>query len=253
MIKTLPCFCALALVFAVSANSKADDLSCYELRTYHASEGKLEELNNRFKNHTMSLFEKHGMTNVFYLVPLENMDNTLVYLLAYPDKAAREASWKAFLSDPEWIAAKEASEVNGKLVKKVESLFLERTDFSPTLPLESAETPRLFEMRRYTTAPDKLAALDARFRDFTVRLFEKHGMKNLPYFHLASGQEGSENTLLYFLAHDSIDAKNASFKAFGSDPEWQTARDDSEKQGKLLVEKGVASTLLIPTAYSPVQ
>ncbi len=233
--------------------ASAADLTCFELRTYHAAEGKLEALQTRFRDHTVALFEKHGMTNLIYWVPQANESNTLVYLLAYPDKAARETSWKAFQADPVWVAAKEASEADGKLITKVESLFLSRTDYSPALPIKAGKAPRLFEMRRYTTLPGKLEALDTRFRDHTVALFAKHGMENLLYFHLDEGQEGSENTLLYFLAHESAESQTASFNAFREDPAWIAARDASEKDGKLLIEKGVASTLLKATDFSPVK
>ena len=230
-----------------------DDLRCFELRTYHAAEGKLEALQARFRDHTCALFEKHGMTNVAYWVPKENQGQTLVYLLAYPDRAARETSWKAFLADPAWQAAKAESEKGGKLVAKAESLFLHLTDYSPKPPLPAGNGARLFEMRVYTTQPGKLAALDARFREHTVGLFAKHGMTNLPYFHLDEGQPGAENTLLYFLAHGSPEAQAASFQAFRSDPAWIAARAASEKDGKLLLENGVASTLLEATDYSPLK
>ena len=248
-----PLLAALTLFLAGLSLSPAAaaDLTCFELRTYHASEGKLDALNARFRDHTMALFEKHGMSNVGYWVPQENTGQTLVYLLAYPDRAAREVSWKAFLADPVWLAAKAESEKDGKLVAKVESLFLNLTDYSPKLPITSVKAPRLFEMRVYTTLPGKLAALDTRFRDHTVALFAKHGMTNLPYFHLDEGQPGAGTTLLYFLAHDSLEAQKASFDAFRGDPDWIAARDASEKDGKLLIEKGVVSTLLDATDYSP--
>jgi hypothetical protein len=232
-------------------HSHAAEPSCFELRTYHAADGKLDALNARFRNHTLALFEKHGITNLGYWVPQQNEGQVLIYLLAYPDKAAREASWKAFLADPVWQAAKAESEKEGKLVAKVESRFLHLTDYSPRLPLPDSTAPRTFEMRVYTTQPGKLAALDARFRDHTMALFKKHGMANLLYFHLDEGQEGSDNTLLYFLAHTSAEAHAASFTAFRADPDWISARDASEKDGKLLVDQGVKSTLLNPTDYSP--
>jgi hypothetical protein len=108
-------------------------------------------------------------------------------------------------------------------------------------------------MRQYTTNEDKLDDLDARFRDHTIGLFTKHGVTNLPYFHLAEGQEAAGNTLLYFISAPSGDARDASFKAFSEDPAWQAARDASEKDGKLLIKKGVQSTFLKTTDYSPVK
>ena len=99
----------------------------FELRTYTTNDGKMADLHKRFREHTNQLFEKHGMTLVGYWTPTEGPDaeNTLVYVLAYPDREAREKSWKAFMADPEWQAAYKASHVNGPLVKKVESKFLD--------------------------------------------------------------------------------------------------------------------------------
>ena len=88
----------------------------------------------RFRNHTNALFVKHGMKIVGFWVPSDKDkggENTLVYLLAYPDRAAREKSWEEFRKDPAWIAARDASEANGKLVDKVDSLMLTATDYSP--------------------------------------------------------------------------------------------------------------------------
>ncbi len=243
----------LALLLFFLPAVQAAEPACFELRTYHAAEGKLEALESRFRDHTVSLFAKHGMTNVAYWVPKENGGQILVYLLAYPDRASRETSWKAFLADPDWQAAKAESEKDGKLVAKVESLFLHPADYSPELRIASGKAPRLFEMRVYTTNPGKLTALDARFREHTISLFAKHGMTNLPYFHLDEGQPGAETTLLCFLAHDSIEAQEASFEAFRADPAWIAARDASEKSGKILVDQGVVSTLLEATDYSPLK
>jgi hypothetical protein len=121
---------ALLFLLAPSAPSE-EKATCYEMRIYYAAEGKLEALHARFRNHTIALFEKHGMTNHQYWVPEDNAEGKLVYILSYPDREAREASWKAFLADPEWQAAKAASETEGKLVAKVESVFLKTTDYSP--------------------------------------------------------------------------------------------------------------------------
>lgn len=102
----------------------------YELRTYTTVEGRLDALNARFRDHTMKLFEKHGMKNVIYLTP-DDKPNTLVYLLGHKSKDAAKASFAAFRDDPAWKAAREASEKDGKIVEKVESVFLTPTDYSP--------------------------------------------------------------------------------------------------------------------------
>ncbi|MAS92148.1 MAG: NIPSNAP family protein [Verrucomicrobiales bacterium] len=243
----------LSIFFVSVSSAKSEDLQFFELRTYYTNPGKLEALHARFRDHTVGLFEKHGMANIAYWVPKENEKQVLIYLLGYPSKEAREQAWKDFRADPEWTEAKAASEEEGPLVAKVDSLFLEMTDYSPSLPFPESDKERVFEMRRYTTNEEKLDDLDARFRDHTVELFTKHGVTNLIYFHLVDGQKDSANTLLYFIAANSEEARNSSFKTFSQDPKWKSAREASEKDGKLLVKKGIASTFLIPTDYSPVK
>ena len=105
----------------------------FELRTYTAPDGKLGELHARFRNHTLRIFEKHGMTNVIYLSPMDApaADNQLVYLLSHKSRDAAKASWDAFRNDPEWKKVASESQVNGPITSKVESVFLTTTDYSP--------------------------------------------------------------------------------------------------------------------------
>jgi hypothetical protein len=118
---------------ALAAAAAKSDTRYFEMRTYHTPAGKLDALHARFRDHTTALFKKHGIDNIGYWVPAEGQKgagDTLVYILAYPSKAAGEASWKAFREDPEWIKAKDASEKDGKLVEKVDQLFMTPTDYS---------------------------------------------------------------------------------------------------------------------------
>ena len=110
----------------------AEGRRVFELRTYTAAPGKLEALQARFRDHTVALFEKHGMTNVGYWIPADppRSEDTLIYLLAHESREAAARSWEAFRSDPAWSAAREASEVDGRLAVKVESVLLDPTDFS---------------------------------------------------------------------------------------------------------------------------
>lgn len=245
---------ALMAAIAFAADEKKD-APIYELRVYYAPEGKLEALQSRFRDHTLKLFEKHGMTNVGYWVPIENPDRKLIYLLEYPSKEAREKAWAAFKEDPAWKKAHAESEKDGKLVAKVDSYLLQTTDYSPALKIESLGD-RVFELRTYTTTPNNLDDLDDRFRNHTMKLFEKHGMTNVIYFHLLPDQKNAEKTLIYFLAHKSQEAGLASFGAFRMDPVWLAARKASEeKAGGSLTEAegGVKSEYLTPTDYSPLK
>jgi len=127
---------ALALlVQATKAGAAQTSTAVYELRIYHTYEGKLEALLTRFRDHTMKIFEKHGMKNVAYWTPTDDpvKGRTLIYVIAHASREAAVANWKAFVEDPEWISVQSKSEANGKLVEKVDSTFMVPTDFSPAL------------------------------------------------------------------------------------------------------------------------
>jgi len=240
----------LSTVTSIAADP---DTRVFEMRTYYAAEGKLDELHARFRNHTLALFEKHGITSIGYWTPIQNAENKLIFVLASPSREGRDASWKAFSADPEWQKALAASEANGKLVARMEQLFMKATDYSPEIKPAIGGGERVFEMRTYTTTPGNLGALDSRFRDHTVKLFAKHGMTNLFYWHLTPDQKDAENTLLYLLAHASPEAAKASFDKFRQDPDWDAARKASEAKagGSLTVKDGVKSLFLKATDYSP--
>lgn len=234
------------------------DTKCYELRTYHAAEGKMEALQARFRDHTVKLFSKHGITSLGYWVQLDEKGeatNRLTFLLSYPARKDREASWKAFMSDPEWQKAMKESEANGKLVEKVENPFLIATDYSPEIKAGTGPNAaeRLFELRTYTCTTGNLPRLDARFREHTVKLFSKHGMTHIAYWHPDKDQAGAEDTLIYILAHKDAAAQAESFKNFRADPVWVEAKTASEKAagGSLTVPDGVKSVLMKPTDFSP--
>lgn len=247
-------FLGLLLMVAATLSAAETDTRVFEMRTYWAASGKLDALNTRFRDHTTKLFENHGMTNIGYWVPLENPDNKLIYFLAYPSRDAREKAWKAFFADPQWKRVQSESEVNGKLVDKVESRFLQATDYSPAIK-PSKEGDRVFELRIYTTTPGNLSALNDRFRNHTMKLFAKHGMTNIAYWNLMRDQEGADNTLIYLLAHASKDAAEKSFAGFRTDPDWIAARTASEEKagGSLTVKDGVKSLFMKATDYSPIR
>lgn len=249
---SLPGLFTLALGFATFAQAAEPDTRVYELRTYTAHPGKNDAVIARFRDHTVKLFEKQGMVNIGYWVPTEAADGAgekLIYLLEHKSREAATASWKAFGADAEWKAARDASEANGKIVAKVDAVFLATTDFSPAVKADIGKgAPRLFELRTYTAPEGKLDALDARFREHTLKLFAKHGMTNLGYFHPVDANKGAGRTLTYFLAHANRAAADASWKAFRADPEWIKAKTASEANGSLTVE--VKSVFLAPVDFS---
>jgi hypothetical protein len=107
----------------------------FELRVYHCYDGKLNDLLARFRDHTITIFKRHGMESVAYWTPTDEplASKTLFYILKHPSREAAKANWAAFMSDPEWKQVSAASEANGKIVEKADSTFLVLTDFSMKL------------------------------------------------------------------------------------------------------------------------
>lgn len=125
---------ALPLLARAQGPSVAKDGRLFEMRTYYAAPGKFEAMHSRFRDHTNGLFKKHGMQIIGYWVPTDKAkgaENTLIYLLAFPNAAAKDRSWQGFINDPDWKKAYAESEANGKLVEKIESITMNATDYSP--------------------------------------------------------------------------------------------------------------------------
>ncbi len=234
------------------ARPASPETRLYELRTYFASPGKLDNLQARFRDHTMKLFEKHGIKNVGYWIPIDNKENKLIYMVSFPSRESREASFKEFGADPEWQKVYKDSEANGKLVEKIDSLLLTPTDYSPAMKdIKNPIDPRAFELRTYHAAAGKLSDLHSRFRDHTAKLFDKHGITNFGYWTPVEKSRGAEDTLVYLVIHKSKEDAAKSWGEFGKDPDWISARNDSEKNGKL-VDK-VESVYMRATDFSPVK
>jgi hypothetical protein len=111
----------------------AQSAKVYELRTYTAPEGKLGDLHARFRNHTIRIFNNHNMKSVAYFAPQDAplSQNTLIYILEHPSREEAKKNWAAFSADPEWKKVSEESQKDGRIVTKVESVFMTPTDYSP--------------------------------------------------------------------------------------------------------------------------
>ncbi len=119
----------LLLTGAVSTHAQTAT-RVFELRTYTTNPGKLDDLKARFRDHTMDIFKRHGMTNIGYWT-LQDKPDTLIYIIAHDSREAAKQNWTAFRDDPEWKKVQAASEANGKIVTHVDSVFMDPTDFSP--------------------------------------------------------------------------------------------------------------------------
>jgi hypothetical protein len=245
-----------ALVLATPlASSAADPGPVYELRTYTAAPGRLDDVLARFRDHTIGIFNRHGMVSIGYWVPQDAKDGAgqkLVYLLEHPSREAAARNWAAFRADPEWQAVSKASEAHGKIVVHTESVFLAPADFSPALAAAPGPgAPRVFELRTYTTPEGKLPELDARFRSPERSYFVRHGMMEVGYFHPLDADRGAGHTLVYMLAHASRAAAASSWAAFRADPDWIALKATTEQAGPLTTK--TESIFLTPTDFSPLE
>ena len=124
---------SLGSVVQNSATAHAQAGKVYELRTYTAPEGKLGDLHARFRNHTIRIFNTHGMKSIGYFSPQDAplSQNTLIYILEHPSRDEAKKHWAEFQADPEWKKVSEESQKDGRIVSKVESVFMTATDYSP--------------------------------------------------------------------------------------------------------------------------
>ena len=222
--------------------------SYFEMRTYTVNDGKMPNLIQRFQNHTRTLFAKHGIESVSYFLSADQPEKQLTFIIGYPSASERDIRWNNFANDPEWKAVAAASEANGKIVQKVDQVFMVWAK-----DLNSAKTPKpsgIFQLRTYHLLPGKLDAIQTRFRDHTQALFEKQGLSNYPYW-ITVEKDGVQSKLVYFLGHQNKEEFNAAFGRFVADPEWIRVRDASEVPGKI-VEK-VDTFFYIPLPFSPMK
>jgi hypothetical protein len=141
MVKSRWVYLVVGLVFGAAAAFTSGGLRAgdaktarvFEIRTYYTLPGRLDALNKRFREHTLRLFEKHGMTNIGYWVPQDSPahDNTLIYVISHASREQAKANWAAFVADPEWQKVAEESQKDGKIIEKIDSVFMDATDYSP--------------------------------------------------------------------------------------------------------------------------
>ena len=244
---------ATASLATAQSPPAARDSRVFELRTYYAAEGKLDALNARFRDHAVRLYEKHGMTPVGFWSPVGNPDNKLVFLLAYPSRAARDAAWRSLAGDPEWVRVRKGTDRDGKLVKWIEESFLTPTDYSPPLNLVRAGgEPRTFELRVSTVRAADLGRLNAQLRDGGTKDLEEQGLTPVGFFTADDPRKGPDVTLVSLLARNGQPARAQKpfdpvlLVAFGEPAMKQIA-------GTITAAEGKKAEVLMPTDYSPLK
>lgn len=246
----------LAAIAAGAFGLQADDKEkkrMFELRIYTAKEGKLPKIVELFEKTGTVLYAKYDIKAHGFFTSMDPKQPKFVALISHVDKKSRDENIAKVRGDETFKTAFAALNADGPIIEKAEEFFLTETDY--TVAPTKADGERVFELRDYVTTPGNLKHLDARFRDHTRKLFEKYGMTNLWYFHQTAESKNAENSLIYFLAHKSKEAHDASFDKFRTDPAWIAARDASEKLGggSLTAKDGVRSLMLQATSFSPLK
>ncbi|MCU0357973.1 MAG: NIPSNAP family protein, partial [Cyclobacteriaceae bacterium] len=183
-------------------------------------------------------------------LPVDESNYTLTFIIAYPDQASRDRMFNQFFESPEWQKVYKESEKNGPLVSNVQQVFMTIAPELNTGISKLKKEERIFELRTYYMHPGRVDAINARFRDHTRTLFEKHGMTNVVYWYTVEA-DGSQPKLVYLLAHKSVEAAKSSFSSFGQDPEWVRVRNASEESGPI-VQK-IESVYFKALPFSPMQ
>ena len=215
----------------------------YELRVYQAAPGKLNALNDRFAQHTLSFFTKYGIEMLGFWTDVIGTYPNLTYIISFESMADREAKWSAFQADPDWLKVREESERDGPLLDRVRNTFMRLTPYSPEPKIDSS----VHELRTYEVLPGKLPALHDRFANHTTALFKKHGMGVVGYW---IDDVGTSNTLIYMLGYNSLADRERSWSTFAGDPEWHRVMAESDREHGTL-ERWAHNKVMQLIPYSP--
>jgi len=266
---------------AMNAISQDSSSTIYELRSYVSEPGRQADVLKLIEGGGMAFMKKHQLNLVAAWVPSDSKDERVFTLISHQNKASCDASWTAFQNDPAWKEVVQKSAVDGKKpVKSIERVFMSVNDYSPSLNMKPAGE-RVFELRTYIASKGNLAGLNARFRNHTLKLFEKYGMTNIMYWSALEGEPltcgklleavspigkadakidvnapAAGNSLIYFIAHASEEAAKDSFGKFRVDPVWEKVRSESEANAggmSLTADGGVKSLFLKATSFSPLK
>jgi hypothetical protein len=231
--------------------------AAYEWHTLVAAPGQLDAVHVRLRDRVLPALGNHGLRGVGVFTPAGENPEGVVHLVVSSRGHGGEPAAAALLASvAEWQAFLAGSDGKPALATQRSMQRLRTTAWSPLPDAGPQATPRMFELRTYTS-PDaaKREALLRRFEGHTMKLFAKHGMTNVIYW-TPDGGPDADTKLVYLLAHDSTDAAKESFAAFRQDPDWIAAKTASETAagGSLTTrDKGVVSEFLSPTAYSPLR
>lgn len=210
----------------------------YELRIYSANEGRFSNLIQRFREHTDTIFKKHGLEPVGYWTPNEGpakKRRRFIYILKHQSRYDAYRNWVNFSNDKDWERVLDQPNFQGLLASKPVSIFLEATDYSKLVQNDIEGVGGIYELRTYLTSPGKLGLLNERFRAHTAAIFNRHGIGNVFYWN-AFDEPQSKNTLIYLVHHADRKQADTNWRAFIDDPDWKKVSRESQINGAFLAQ-----------------
>ena len=223
-----------------------------ELRLYTVTSNKMDGVLERFRETVEPVRQKHGIQTVgYWSAPGTTNGGTFAYLMAATSKDELQRQEKDFGADPEFQKGYAAS--NQKHGKTVDKIVARPLTVDPTAKFDFAASakPRAFDLRVYSVVPGKLAAFRARWRDYAVPIYERHGLHSVGWWAGEKPDADGHDQFVCLLAGESVAAIQKSIGEFHQDSEWQRVEKETEKDGKL--RSGVEAFKLLPADFSPIR
>jgi hypothetical protein len=240
-------FWGLNLRVTVAAEAPA----YYELRTYDVTTNKLDAVLERFRDTVEPVRRKHGINTLGYWTASTTNGEKFVYLIEAASKEQLQEREKEFGADPQFQKGYAASnQKHGKTVDKITVIPLSpaagaRYDFA------ARSAPRVFELRIYAVLPGKSDAFQTRWREFAVRIYQRHGLRTLGWWISEPKDAVGNDRFVCLLAGDSEKDIQKSIDEFHKDAEWQRIEKETERGGKL--RGGVEAFKMTATDFSPLK
>ena len=228
----------------------AQDTRYYDLRVYSVLPGKTEGVLERFRDFVNKVRARHGVETVGSWVAKGSTNDTYIYILSAPTKELFDQGEKAFASDPEFKAGYAANaEKHGKTLGGIRAFPMSARHAK--LNFKSADKPRAFDLRLYTTSPGKTEAFWNRWREHATRLYQRQGLASVGFWKADKKDKDGNDQVIVLLAGDSVEAINAGIARFHQDEEWLKIERETEKDGKL--RSSVEAFKMLPTDFSPLK
>ena len=230
----------------------ADPRSYFELRLYTVTSNKMDGVLERFRETVEPVRHRHGIRTLgYWSAPGTTNGGTFAYLMTAGSKEALQRQEKEFGADPDFQKGYAASNAkHGKTVDKILALPL-AVDPTAKCDFTAANPARAFDLRIYSVLPGKLEAFRARWRDFAVPIYERHGLHSVGWWVAEQKDAEGHDQFICLLAGTSVASIQKSISEFHQDADWIRVEQETEANGKL--RSGVTAYKMTPAPFSSLQ